>query len=78
MAAADRRPILRRLRLPALVVHGDADPLVRPSGGRATARANAGSKLVVYPGMGHDLPALLQPDIADEMAALARRWSPTS
>jgi len=27
--------------------------------------------------MGHDLPALLQPDIADEMAALARRWSPT-
>jgi pimeloyl-ACP methyl ester carboxylesterase len=76
VAAADRRPMLRRLRLPALVVHGDADPLVRPSGGRATARALAGAKLVIYPGMGHDLPALLQPDIADEMAALARRWSP--
>ncbi|MCU7729506.1 alpha/beta fold hydrolase [Actinoplanes sp. KI2] len=76
VSAADRRPMLRRLRLPALVVHGDADPLVRPSGGRATARALAGAKLVIYPGMGHDLPAALQPDIADEIAALARRWSP--
>jgi pimeloyl-ACP methyl ester carboxylesterase len=77
VSAADRRPMLRRLRLPALVVHGDADPLVRPSGGRATARSLAGAKLVTYPGMGHDLPAALQPDIADEIAALARRWSPT-
>lgn len=77
VSAADRRPMLRRLRLPALVVHGDADPLVRPSGGRATARALAGSKLVVYPGMGHDLPVELQPDIADEIAARAGRWSPT-
>jgi pimeloyl-ACP methyl ester carboxylesterase len=75
VSAADRRPLLRRLRLPALVVHGDADPLVRPSGGRATARALSGAKLVIYPGMGHDLPAALQPDIADEIAALARRWS---
>ncbi|HEX5201252.1 MAG TPA: alpha/beta hydrolase [Actinoplanes sp.] len=67
--------MLRRLRLPALVVHGDADPLIRPAGGRATAHAIAGAKLVIYPGMGHDLPAALQPDIADEIAALARRWA---
>jgi pimeloyl-ACP methyl ester carboxylesterase len=76
VSAADRRPMLRRLHVPALVVHGDADPLVRPSGGRATARAIAGAKLVIYPGMGHDLPAALQPDIVEEMTALARRWSP--
>jgi pimeloyl-ACP methyl ester carboxylesterase len=76
VSAEDRRPMLRRLGRPALVVHGDADPLIRPSGGRATARAIAGAKLVTYPGMGHDLPATLQPDIADEIAALARRWSP--
>ncbi|MFC7277723.1 alpha/beta fold hydrolase [Paractinoplanes rhizophilus] len=75
VSAADRRPMLRRLRLPALVVHGDADPLIRPAGGRATAHAIAGAKLVIYPGMGHDLPAALQPDIADEIAALARRWA---
>jgi len=76
VSAPDRRPQLRRLRLPALVVHGDADPLVRLAGGLATARAIPGAKLVVFPGMGHDLPAALQPAIADEIAALARRWVP--
>ena len=75
--AADRRPVLRRLHLPALVLHGDADPLIRLSGGLATARAIAGAKLVVFPRMGHDLPTALQPVIADEIAAVAGRWSPT-
>ncbi|WP_127508601.1 alpha/beta fold hydrolase [Actinoplanes solisilvae] len=74
--AADRRPVLRRLRLPTLVIHGDADPLVRLSGGRATARAIAGSKLVVFPRMGHDLPRALQPAIAEEICHLAEQWSP--
>ncbi|MEV4346485.1 alpha/beta hydrolase [Actinoplanes sp. NPDC049596] len=73
--AADRRPLLRRLHLPALVVHGDADPLVRLSGGRATARAIPGAKLVVFPGMGHDLPTALQPAIVDEIAGLSRQWA---
>ncbi|TDO36663.1 alpha/beta fold hydrolase [Paractinoplanes brasiliensis] len=74
--ATDRRPLLRRLRMPALVVHGDADPLVRLSGGLATARAIPGARFVVLPGMGHDLPGPLQPVIADELAAVAASWSP--
>jgi pimeloyl-ACP methyl ester carboxylesterase len=77
VSSADRRPLLRRLRMPALVVHGEADLLVRPDGGRATARAIPGAKLIEFPGMGHDLPAELQPVIADEIAQLARQWSPT-
>jgi pimeloyl-ACP methyl ester carboxylesterase len=75
LSAPDRRPLLRGLRLPALVVHGAADPLIRLTAGRATARAIPGARLVVFPGMGHDLPAALQPEIADEIAVLARRWS---
>ncbi|GIF45332.1 alpha/beta fold hydrolase [Actinoplanes xinjiangensis] len=71
MSATDRRPALRRLRKPLLVVHGDADPLVRLSGGEATAFSVVDSRLVVFPGMGHDLPAALQPAIAGEMARLA-------
>jgi len=76
VSAPDRRPLLRRLRQPTLVVHGDADPLVRLAGGLATARAIPGAKLVVFPGMGHDLPAALQPAIADEIIALADHWVP--
>jgi len=71
VSAPDRRPMLRTLRLPALVIHGDADPLVRLPGGLATARALRGAKLVVFSGMGHDLPAALQPDIAAEITAVA-------
>ncbi|GAA0804761.1 alpha/beta hydrolase [Spirilliplanes yamanashiensis] len=71
VCSADRRPLLARLRLPALVVHGGADLLVRPSGGRATAAAIPGARLVVHPGMGHDLPAPLQPVIAGAIAGLA-------
>lgn len=77
VSAPDRRPLLRRLRKPALVVHGAADPLIRPSGALATARAIPGAKLIIYPGMGHDLPGALQPVIADEIAGLARQTTPT-
>jgi pimeloyl-ACP methyl ester carboxylesterase len=38
-ASGDRRPALRTLHNPALVLHGQADRLIRPEGGRATAAA---------------------------------------
>ena len=47
------------MRMPFLVVHGEADPLVTLSGGQATAAAVPGSKLITIPGMGHDLPEAL-------------------
>src|SRR6185437_3231555 len=46
IASGDRTAELRRIDAPTLVVHGTADPLVRPSGGRATARAIRGAKLL--------------------------------
>ena len=51
-ASPDRTWDLRRVRVPALVIHGLLDPLVTPSGGMATARAIPGAKLVMYPGHG--------------------------
>jgi pimeloyl-ACP methyl ester carboxylesterase len=56
IASGNRTPALRHITAPTVVIHGTADRLVRPSGGRATARAIAGSKLVKINGMGHDLP----------------------
>lgn len=73
IASGDRRRALAGLRMPALVIHGDQDPVIRPSGGRATAAAIPGARLVCYPGMGHDLPEALWPAILDEIRALAAR-----
>jgi pimeloyl-ACP methyl ester carboxylesterase len=56
IASGNRTAAVRAITAPTVVIHGTADRLVRPSGGRATARAIAGAKLVKIPGMGHDLP----------------------
>ncbi|MEU0560847.1 alpha/beta fold hydrolase [Dactylosporangium sp. NPDC006015] len=69
-ASGDRRPGLATVRVPTLVVHGDADPLIRVAGGHATAAAVPGARLVVHPGMGHDLPRPLWTPILDEIGAL--------
>jgi pimeloyl-ACP methyl ester carboxylesterase len=56
IVATDRAQQLRSITMPTLVVHGTADKLVRPSGGKATARAIPQSRLLLIEGMGHDLP----------------------
>jgi pimeloyl-ACP methyl ester carboxylesterase len=75
-ASPDRTADLRRVRVPTLVIHGLVDPLVMPSGGMATAKAIPGSKLVMYPDMGHDLPLPRWDDIVEEIADTARRTAP--
>ena len=70
IASGDRTARLREVRVPALVIHGSADPLVRPDGGRATAAAIAGAELVEFDGMGHDLPRALWPAMIDRIVAI--------
>jgi|SRR5689334_16390011 len=72
-SSGDRTRALRRLDLPATVIHGTRDTLVNISGGRATARAIPGARLRVVEGMGHDLPRNLWPLFADEFADVAGR-----
>ena len=64
---------LARITAPTLVIHGDADPLIRPSAARALAGAIPGARLVTYPGMGHGLPPGLWPAALDEISTLAKR-----
>jgi pimeloyl-ACP methyl ester carboxylesterase len=73
LALGNRTAALRRIAAPTLVIHGRADTLVRPSGGRATAKAIAGSKLLEIEGMGHDLPRDAWPEIIDAIAENAAR-----
>ena len=49
----------RRIVAPTVVIHGRADKLMRPFGGRKVARAIDGARLVLFDGMGHDLPQQL-------------------
>jgi pimeloyl-ACP methyl ester carboxylesterase len=65
LASPDRTEGLRRVRMPFLVIHGEADPLVTPSGGEATAAAVPDAKLITVPGMGHDLPQALWAQLTD-------------
>ncbi|UQU61731.1 alpha/beta fold hydrolase [Couchioplanes caeruleus] len=73
LASPDRTPALRQVTVPTLVVHGEADPLVDVSGGRATAAAVPGAELLTFPGMGHDLPRELFAPMADAIIANLRR-----
>jgi pimeloyl-ACP methyl ester carboxylesterase len=71
LMSGDRTAALGSLSMPVLVIHGDADPMIDVSGGRATAAAVPGARLWVIPGMAHDLPDVLFGAIADELAAVA-------
>ena len=68
-----RRDTLRAVRVPTLVVHGDADPLVRPEAGEDTARAVPGAELDLIEGMGHDLPEPAWERIIEGIARTAMR-----
>jgi pimeloyl-ACP methyl ester carboxylesterase len=73
IASGDRTPDVRRISAPTLVIHGTNDRMVRPSGGRATARAIAGSRLLLVRGMGHDLPRAVWPRLIGAIAEHAAR-----
>jgi pimeloyl-ACP methyl ester carboxylesterase len=72
-ASGDRTAALHKVCLPVTVIHGASDPLIRPVGGRATARAIPGAHLRLIEGMGHDLPPKLWPTFVDEITANAAR-----
>jgi pimeloyl-ACP methyl ester carboxylesterase len=72
-ASGDRTEALRRVDVPTTVIHGASDPLVRPSGGKATAKAIPGARLRLIEGMGHDLPRELWPTFVEEIATNAAR-----
>jgi len=69
----DRTVDLGRVRVPTVVIHGAADPLVPLAGGEATASAIPGARLVVIPGMGHDLTQGAWPTIIDAIVDNAAR-----
>jgi len=65
LASGNRTRRLEAIMAPTLVIHGEQDPLVAASGGRATAKAIPGARLMLVPDMGHGLPERLWPQVLD-------------
>jgi pimeloyl-ACP methyl ester carboxylesterase len=57
----------RQISAPTVVIHGRADKLMRPAGGRSIASAIPNARLVLFDGMAHDLPEALWDDIVGEL-----------
>jgi pimeloyl-ACP methyl ester carboxylesterase len=64
-ASGSRADGLRNVGTPTLVIHGDKDTLVDPSGGRRTAELIPGARFALVEGMGHDFPPQLWDRLVD-------------
>ncbi|WP_405775495.1 alpha/beta fold hydrolase [Streptomyces sp. NBC_00859] len=77
LGAPDLRARLGGITVPTAVVAGDSDRLISPTASAELSDLIAGSTLTVFPGMGHELPAPLWPEIVRRIADNARRTSTT-
>src|SRR5262245_26520952 len=72
-AYEDRRPKLKTIKVPTVVVHGEDDPIIAVEAGRAVAANIPGAEFRLLPGLGHVFPPALDKDIADAITAAASR-----
>lgn len=73
LGSGDRREALRRITAPTVVIHGADDPLVPVEGGHDTAACIPGAEMHVLPGMGHNIPTPLIPQVCDLIERAVRR-----
>ncbi|NEW59468.1 alpha/beta hydrolase [Nocardia cyriacigeorgica] len=74
-SSGDRTAQVRRIVAPTLVINGDRDLMVNPSGGTATVAAIRSAQHVAIPGMGHHIPAALVDPITRYISQHAARVS---
>jgi pimeloyl-ACP methyl ester carboxylesterase len=78
-ASGDRTNIVRQIKVPTLVIHGDEDELIPYAAGLETARmireGGGQANALILEGMGHDMPEIFLPRLADEIAAHCRAAS---
>ena len=73
VASGSRAEGLAQLDVPTVVIHGDVDPLVTPTGGQRTAELIPGAELIMIEGMGHDLPPGMLGQVVEAITSLAAR-----
>ena len=78
LKSGDRTAELAGVTAPTMVIHGDRDPLVNPSGGAASAAAIPGARLEIIEGMGHDLAPSIAPRLSALIADIAAQAEPAA
>ena len=78
LTSPSRSEGLRHVAVNALVIHGDADPLVTVSGGERVAEVIPGAELMILEGMGHDVPVFYWPQVIEAITSLATRSAATA
>jgi|SRR5687767_8383205 pimeloyl-ACP methyl ester carboxylesterase len=69
----DRRPKLKTIKAPTVVLHGADDPLIPVEHGRDAAANIPEAEVRIIPGMGHDIPIALVQEFADAITKAASR-----
>ena len=72
IASGDRVELLKTIKVPTLVLHGDDDPLVPVEAGRDVAALVPGARIETFPGWGHNLPAGFLPTLTDRLAGFLK------
>ncbi len=75
IASGDRVEMLKKVRVPTLVLHGEEDPLLPVECGRDVARLVPGAEIETWPGWGHDFPSALIPTLVDRIARFCKAAS---
>lgn len=72
IASGDRVELLKTIKTPTLVLHGEEDPLLPVECGRDVARLIPGSEIQTYPGWGHDFPVQLVPTLVERISTFCK------
>ncbi len=72
LASGDRVELLKTIKVPTLVMHGEADPLLPVECGRDVARLVPGAEIETWPGWGHDFPKALIPKVIERITAFCK------
>ena len=64
--------VLRGIKVPTLVLHGEGDPLIPVECGRDVARLVPGAEIETIAGWGHDFPPQLVPRLVDRISGFCR------
>jgi pimeloyl-ACP methyl ester carboxylesterase len=72
IASGDRVEMLKTVKVPTLVLHGEDDPLLPVEGGRDVASLVPAAKIETFAGWGHDLPSTFLPTLIDRIVTFCK------